>query len=224
MVFSSLTSALCLKEKSAAIGEQAGRHRRAAPARHQIGRLHGLDGAGEIEGIVDAAVGELAHLLHVIGVPGVHRVGGAELAREAELVVGQVDRHDAARAGQHRTHQAAQAHAAQTDDGHRAARPDLRGVDHGAHAGDDGAAEQGGDVERQAAVDHHDRAAIDHGIFGVAGDAGLMVHRLAVVVEAMIAGQQLARRARRHRTLADIGPPSRQRRQRPQLTLKVKQT
>ena len=38
-----------------------------------------------------------------------------------------------------------------------------------------------------------DRAAIDHGILGVAGDARLMVHRLAVVMQAMVAGQQLAR-------------------------------
>ena len=185
---------------------QARRHRGAAPARHQIGRLHGLDGAGEVEGVVDAAVGEVAHLLHVVGVLGVHRVGGAELAGQAELVVGEIDRDDAAGAGQHRTHQAAQADAAQADDGDRAAGLDLRGVDHGADAGDHGAAEQRRDIERQARVDHHDRAAIDDGVFGVAGDAGLMVHRLAVEMQPMMARQELARGARRDRALADIGP------------------
>src|SRR5688500_19956820 len=49
-----------------------------SPARHQIRRLHGLDGAGEVEGIVDAAACEVAHLLHVVGVLGVHRVGRSE--------------------------------------------------------------------------------------------------------------------------------------------------
>ena len=43
-------------------------------------------------------------------------------------------------------------------------------------------------------IDHHDRAAIDDGVFGVAGNARLMVHRLAVEMQPMVARQELARR------------------------------
>ena len=58
--------------------------------------------------------------------------------------------------------------------------------------------EQRGEIERQALVDHDDRAAIDHGVLGVARDAGLVIYRLAVEVQAMVPAQQLARGARRH--------------------------
>ena len=88
----------------------------------------------------------------------------------------------------------------------RAAWPDLRSVNHGAHSGHHGAAEQRCDVERQAGVDHHHRATVDHGVLGIARHARLMVHRLAGVTEAMMTAQQLPRRARRQRALADIGP------------------
>ncbi len=141
----------------------------------------------------------------MIGVLGIDRVGRAKLARKAELVVGEIDGDDAAGARKHRAEQAGETDAAQPDDRHRAARPDLRGVHHSADAGDDSAAEQRRHVERQGLVDHHDRAAIDHGIFGVARHAGLVVHRLAVVMQTMMTAQQLARRARRHRAFADIG-------------------
>src|SRR5205807_5960829 len=36
--------------------------------------------------------------------------------------------------------------------------------------------------------------------------AGLVVYRLAAVMQAMMAAQQLSRRARRDRALADVGP------------------
>ena len=125
---------------------------------------------------------------------------------EPDLVVGQVDRHDAAGAGQHRAHQAAQADATEAHDGNGAAGLDLRGVDDGADPGHHGAAEQRRHVEWQGGIDDHDRAAIDDGVFGVAGNAGVMVHRLAVEMQPMVARQELAGSARRDRTLADIGP------------------
>jgi hypothetical protein len=99
-----------------------------------------------------------------------------------------------------------QADTAQPDDGDAAARLDLGGIDHRAHARHHRATEQGGHVERQAGIDHHHRAAIDDSVFGVARHARMVVYGLAVEVQAMMARQQLARGARAGRALAEVGP------------------
>src|SRR5690606_3882123 len=88
-------------------GEAGGDHR-AAIADHLIGRLHRGDGAGQLHGIIDAALGDVAQLLQRLRVLRVDGVRGAELAGEAELRVVDVDGDDLLRPGQPRTEQPVQ--------------------------------------------------------------------------------------------------------------------
>ena len=54
-------------------GREPRRHRGAAAPGDAVGDVHGLDGAGHLEGEIDAAAGGLAYLLDTIGIA---RVGG----------------------------------------------------------------------------------------------------------------------------------------------------
>ena len=159
---------------------QAGRDRGAAAAGDLVGELEGPDRAGELEGELDPAAGGAPHLLGTVRVPGAEGRRGAELAREGQLVVGEVDGDDLARPGGDGTQQRAQADAAQADHRHRGAGLHPCGVDHRAHAGEHGAAEQRRLVERQLGVDLDQRVARHRGVLGKAGDAQVMLHRRAV--------------------------------------------
>ncbi len=75
-------------------------------------------------------------------IAGVDRRGGAELARQRQLVCAQIDRDDLAGADQQAAQQGVQADAAEADHGDGRAGGDAGGVHHRADAGQDRAAEQ----------------------------------------------------------------------------------
>jgi len=86
-----------------------------------------------------------------------------------------------------------QAYAPEADDSCRAAQLHLRAIDGGADAGEHGAAEQRADVQRQFGVDFDERPARQHGVFGEAGNAGLVVEQALVrTVQAAVAAEQRA--------------------------------
>ena len=78
---------------------QAGGDGGAATARDAVGEVERADRAGEFEGELDAARAQVADLLQRIRLAGIDGVGGAQLARQLQLVVGEVDGDDLPRAG-----------------------------------------------------------------------------------------------------------------------------
>ena len=135
----------------------------------------------------------------------------AEFRCESELVVGEIDRDDLARAGEPRAEHDAKPHAAQANHRDRLARLDFRGVDHRANPGQHRAAEQSGELERQVRVDldagfaRHDRMG------GEGRDAEKVVDRLGLERKAPLAGEQrpggvgLGGRLAERRPAADAG-------------------
>ena len=79
----------------------------------------------------------------------------AELGREGELVVREIDGDDLAHARKPRAEHDAQAHAAQTHHRDRLARFELGGVDARADPGQHRATEQSREFKRQVRVDLH---------------------------------------------------------------------
>ena len=70
--------------------------RGAAGRQHRKGLLGGFLAAQHLEGMMHAAAGEFAHLLHHVAVPGIDDVGGAEFGRKLQLGRVGIDRDDAA--------------------------------------------------------------------------------------------------------------------------------
>ena len=132
----------------------------------------------------------LADRLDRIRRAGVDRVGRAESAGEGELLVGEVDRDDLARARDFRAEDRAQAHAAEADDRHRSARLDPRRVDHRADPSQHRAAEQGRKLERQVGIDLHAGFARDDRMGREGRDAEMVIDRLGAEGEPPLAGKQ----------------------------------
>ena len=87
--------------------------------------LGGLLAAQHLEGVMHAALGELAHLLHHVAIAGIDDVGGAELGGQLQLHRIGVDRDDAAGAGDRRAVDRGHADAAAADHRHGLAGADL---------------------------------------------------------------------------------------------------
>ena len=67
------------------------------PGRQHLERLlGGFLAAQHLEGMMHAAIGQIAHLLHHVAVAGIDDVGGAELGRELQFGRIGIDRDDAA--------------------------------------------------------------------------------------------------------------------------------
>ena len=115
---------------------------------------------------------------------GVDRVGRAEFRGEGELLVGEIDGDDLARAGEPRAEHDAQAHAAQAHHRDRLARLDLGGVDDRADPGQHRAAEQGGELQRQVGVDLDAGFARHNRMGGKSRDAEQVVDRLGAETKA----------------------------------------
>src|SRR5947207_13329457 len=100
----------------------------AAGAQHAEGLLGGILRAERLEGIMHAALGQLAHRLDRVEIAGVDRVGGAELAREVKLRGHAVDRDDALGAGERRAIDRREADAAAAEDRERGGGVERGGV------------------------------------------------------------------------------------------------
>ena len=115
------------------------------------------------------------------------------LRREDELVFGEIDGDDLARAGESRAEDDAQAHPAEADHGDRLPRLDLRGVDDRADPGQHRAAEQRGQLERQLWVDLHAGFARHHRMGRKRRHAKQVVDRLGAEGKPPLAGKQGSR-------------------------------
>ena len=153
----------------------------------------------------------VASEVRVVAADGVRR---AELQREVELGVDDVDRHDRVASGEPRAHHGAEADAAEPEDDRRGTRPRRRRVDEGPDTGQDGATEHRGGGEVRLAVDPDQRRLRDDRVVGERRDAEVVVERLAVISErsrrappssvpaplVTMAGSQSAGRPDRHGT------------------------
>jgi hypothetical protein len=154
---------------------QARGDRRAAAPRDRVGELERLRRSRHLEGVVDAAERHVASRLHRIDAARRDRVAGAELARQRELALVEIDGDDSRRAGRDRAQQRGEPDAAEADHGNAGAGADPRGVGDRADAGEHRAAEQGRLGERQLVVDPDQRAARADREFGEGGDAEVVV-------------------------------------------------
>ncbi len=135
----------------------------------------------------------------------VQAVGGAQRARQRELVAVDVDHDDAFGARHHRALHHRQADPAQPEHRHVLARPHPRGVEHRADAGGDRAAEQAGLVQRCRRMDPGHRDLRQHRVFGEGAGAHVVQQRTPVQREAAAAvGHQPAVLAAADR-LAQVG-------------------
>ena len=134
-------------------------------------------------------------------------MGRAEFSREGELVFGEIDGDDLARAGESRAEDDAQAYAAEADHRDRLTGFDLRGVDDRANPGQHRAAEQRGELERQVWVDLHAGFARHHRVGCKRRDAQQMVDRLGAERKPPLAGKQRSRGVRPRPRLAKRRAP-----------------
>ncbi len=145
---------------------------------------HGRLGADGVERVVDAESGDLLHRLHDVLLLGVDDVRGAEVGRELQLVVEQIDGDDGLGAGQLGALHDVEADAAAADDHDRRARVDL-GMPHGgADARRDRAADDRRMRPRQIVPNFHHLVGGAHRVLGEGADAGHDVDRLAVELHA----------------------------------------
>ena len=145
-----------------------------------VGELERPDRAGQLERVLDPAAGGAPDLLGAVRVLGVEGGGGAELAREGQLVVGEVDGDDLARARGDGAQQRAQADAAQPDHRHRAPAWTRAVLTTAPTPVSTAQPNKAASVERQLRVDLHQRAPRDGGVVGEARDAQVVLHRRAV--------------------------------------------
>ena len=108
-------------------------------------------------------------------VAGRDGVGGAELARELELLGDDVDRDDCPAPASTAPSSAERPTPPRPKTATRSPGLDPRRVDRGADAGEDRAAEQRGELEGQLGVDLHRRARGDDDVVGEGGDAEVVV-------------------------------------------------
>ena len=168
-------------------------HRGAAGPGDLVSGLQCGNRARRLDRDIHAVAGRRLDLRHQVRIIGPERVRGAERAREFQFRIELVDGDDLACARRQRAEQRRQADAAQAHDGGRTAQLHLRAIDGGADAGQHGAAEQCAYVERQLGVDFDERPARQHGVFGEAGNAGLVIeHALVHAVHAAVSAEQRA--------------------------------
>src|SRR5205085_10389645 len=130
------------------------------------GLLGGFLAAQHLKGVIHAATGEIADLLHHVAVAGIDDVGGAELGGKLQLHGVGIDRNDAAGAGNLRTVDRRHADAAATDHGDSFAGLDACRVHHRAVAGDDAATDQRRQFERHVFTDFDDGVLVHQHLFG----------------------------------------------------------
>src|SRR6218665_352989 len=173
-------------------GGQARSDRHAAAPRDAVRGLHRGHGAGHLEGIVDASVGQCADLLDGVRIARIDGGAGAQAARKPQFAVMDVYGHDLPAARGHGRQQRAQADAAQSHD--RCCRACLRacGVDHGPHTGQNRAAEHGRLHGVDVGFDLHARLARNHRMVGERGNAGVVVHRRIAQAQAFVAAEKSA--------------------------------
>src|SRR4029077_6755596 len=138
---------------------QAGGGGGAAQAWDSIGEVHGAHGARHFKRKLDATARRGLNFVDRIGAASIERVGCSKLAREAELVVGEVDCDHASRATRARADQRPQADAAESDNRDAGAGGNLRSVDDATDAGKHRAAEQGCLIYGNLVVDRRQRSA-----------------------------------------------------------------
>jgi len=117
-----------------------------------------------------AAAGQLADRRHGVGLRRVDRVGGAELARPAELALVEVDRDDPLGAGHGAGGDRRVADPTAAEHGHAVARLHAGGAQGGAVAGRHTAADQAGRLRADARVDLDRLRGGDQGQLGEPAD------------------------------------------------------
>ena len=145
--------------------------------------LHGLLHPDAVEGVVDAgegaahevevgiAGGEGTDLLDGVAIGSVDADGGAELLRELELLVAQVDGDDGVRADDGGGNDGGEAHASHAEDGNALALLHAGGVIGGAGARHDRAADDGGNVGADVLGHGDDVLLVGDGVVGPGKDA-----------------------------------------------------
>ena len=194
-----------IEREQTAIRRQADHdHLTAYPDRFVTGLGRG-DRTGELERVVDTAIGQVEDLLHMVVVARVHRMGSAQLPSQTQLVVADIHGDDLFRSGQFGPHQAVQTNPAKTNAGDRVTGPDPRRVQNRANPGHHCAAKDGGVGQRQVLVDLHSGAPVYDRIFSKAGNAGLMRDFDAFgIAHPAAAGHQMTLGARRVMGLAQL--------------------
>lgn len=147
---------------------------------------HHLDVADALEGEVDAAVGQLDdHLLNrFVVIVRVDAVGGAQLARQLELALVDVDGDDATSLGQTGADHRREADAPQPEDGDALTLFHLGGVHHGTDAGGDATTEQTDLFQRGGRVHLGDGDLRQYRVFAEGGGAHVVIDGLAIFREA----------------------------------------
>ena len=141
-----------------------------------------------LEGVVDAAAGELEHGADGIAGRRVDDVGRAERQREVALRRDAVDRDDATRADDRGGLDRVEPDAAAADHRDDLAGADLRGVHHRADTGRDAATDERGLVERHVGPDLHEHVLVHEQLLGEARQVGELEHRLIAAAQARRAG------------------------------------
>src|SRR5882762_2058517 len=159
-------------------------------------RSHHMNVADALEGVVDAAVGQVDDdlLNGPVVIFRVDIVGRAERLGHRPFAGVEVDGDDARGLGHDRSLHDRQADSAETEYRHRRTRCDFRGIQHRSDAGRDAAAEQAHFVERCLRVDLRHRNLRQHGVFGKCAGSHVVQYGLALEGE--------ARGAVRHHALA----------------------
>ena len=114
-----------------------------------------------LEAVVHAATGELANRLDRVGFFGVDHVGGAELARQFELLRHHVDGDDASGSGNGRAVDGRQPNTAAADHRHVGAGFHAGGVNHRANASGNATTNQRSAVERHVLAHLHQRVLVN---------------------------------------------------------------
>src|SRR5258708_39793116 len=145
-------------------------------------RSHHMNVADALEGVVDAAVGQVDDdlLNGLVVVFRVDIVGRAERLGHGPFARVEVDDDDALGLGHYRSLHDGQADAAETEYRHRRTRCDFRGIQHRSDAGRDAAAEQAYFVEQRLLIDFRHRNLRQHGVFGKCAGTHVVQYGFAV--------------------------------------------
>src|SRR5262249_16572753 len=180
-------------------------HRRAALAHAAEGLLDGGAQSDALERVVRAPAGERHHLADRVAVARrIDRVGGAEVARELELLVGLVDGDDLLAAGDRAALDRVEADASGAEHHAARARLDLRGVERRADAGHHGASDDRRLVDAHRGIDLDHVVAVKRRVLAHHARAGEMVQGVALRI-LVAAGPAPQREGRPGRDVAQPG-------------------
>ena len=136
-----------------------------------------------LEGVMHAPASHLPHRLHRVDPGCVDHVRRSELPGEVELRAHGIDGDDASGARQRGAVDGCEPHPAESDDRHRAADLDLRGVVHRSDASGHPAADERSTVERHVLAHLHDRVLVHQHVLGERREVVELVDLLAVLAE-----------------------------------------